>query len=274
MKNPTYLTYLAEQRALELFKLQELEEQQLENNEKWLRAELISQKNFRELKRKLDEIEAGKELERLKIKQEYDKEQQRLQNIKDEKIRLAEEAKRKHEELLYKIQVYINHDGELPDEMKIPAETNPGKPICPFFIKTGSCRFGDRCSRNHSRPGISRLLLVPNFFSHIQLDHTKPNEYGADASLEYEDSDMNKDFTEFFNDVVPEFESYGKLEQFQVSRNYEPHLRGNVYVEFNDQRNAVKAYQQMQGRFYGGRQINVEFCSIISWATAICGTWY
>lgn len=272
MKNPTYLTHLAEQRALELFKLQEEEEQQLEGNEKWLRRELIAQKNFRDLKKKLDEIEAGKELERLKIKQEFDKEQKRLQKLKEEKIRLAEEAKRKHEELLYKIQVYINQNGELPDEMKIPAETNPGKPICQFFIKTGSCRFGDRCSRNHSRPGISRLLLVPNFFTHIQLDHSKPSEHGADASLEYEDSDMNRDFTEFFNDVLPEFESFGKLEQFKVSRNYEPHLRGNVYVEFNDQRNALRAYQLMQGRFYAGRQINLEFSSIISWSTAICGT--
>lgn len=35
-------------------------------------------------------------------------------------------------------------------------------------------------------------------------------------------------------------------------------------------RNALKAQQMMNGRFYAGRMLNVEFCNI-QWKSAVCG---
>ncbi len=63
---------------------------------------------------------------------------------------------------------------------------------------------------------------------------------------------MYEDFRNFYNDALPEFSKAGKVVQFkvtilhtvcrifksedvsyyQVSRNYEVHLRGNVYVQY------------------------------------------
>lgn len=83
-------------------------------------------------------------------------------------------------------------------------------------------------------------------------------------------------FREFYEDVLPEFEQYGQVVQFKVCCNCEPHLRGNVYVEYASERDAVAAFQKFQGRWYGGRQLNVEFTCVSSWKSALCGelNWY
>lgn len=75
----------------------------------------------------------------------------------------------------------------------------------------------------------------------------------------------------FYEDVLPEWESIGKISQFKVCCNFEPHLRGNVYIEYESAQHAVQAFKKFHGRFYGGKQINVEFVNIDSWKAAICG---
>lgn len=135
-----------------------------------------------------------------------------------------------------KIDDYIDGCANLPDELKMPLQTNPSKQLCTFFIKTATCRFGDKCSRNHSRPGISSTLLIPNFFTHIRLEQSKSNEYGSDLCLEYEESELYKEFNNFFFDVISEFEQYGNIDQFCVCSNHEPHIRGNVYIEYKSKR--------------------------------------
>lgn len=69
LKDPTYLTLLAEQKALELFRQQEEETLQNETNEKWLRSDLLCQKKFAEQQKKLKAIEKAKEEQRMIIKQ-------------------------------------------------------------------------------------------------------------------------------------------------------------------------------------------------------------
>lgn len=154
--------------------------------------------------------------------------------------------------------------------MLIKLESNPGKDICPFFSKVGVCRFGDACSRNHVRPRVSNVLLFHSFYTHISLDQMD-SEYGSDSLLEYDDHEMRNAFCEFFEDVLPELQKCGCVVQFRVCCNKEPHLRGNVYVEYISPRDTIKAYRSFQGRWYGGKQLNVEFCNITSWKAAICG---
>ena len=56
---------------------------------------------------------------------------------------------------------------------------------------------------------------------------------GADMVLEYEDADTYYHFVQFYRDVLPEFRAVGKVVQFKVCCNHEPHLRGNVYVQYS-----------------------------------------
>ncbi|PSN40259.1 U2 small nuclear ribonucleoprotein auxiliary factor 35 kDa subunit-related protein 1 [Blattella germanica] len=169
---------------------------------------------------------------------------------------------------------FIKHGGELPPSVNISTETHPDKPLCPFFTKTGACRFGDHCSRNHPRPGISRVLLFTNFYTHFGLHQSMLDEYDTDLMLEYEDLETYQHFKEFYDDVLPEFEQFGRVIQFKVCCNHEPHLRGNVYVEYESTRDSVLAFQKFHGRWYGGRQLNVEFTCVSSWKSAICGLFF
>lgn len=61
-----------------------------------------------------------------------------------------------------------------------------------------------------------QTLLATNFFTHFGLENSNYNEYDTDLMLEYEENDTYKDFKDFFYDVLPEFEKFGKVVQFKV----------------------------------------------------------
>lgn len=234
--DPTYQIWLKEQESIELAKEQIEKQQHDEEEEQWMRRELLAQKKFQEEKQRREQSEKAKLEQRLAIQKEFEKQQEILKQRAEEKKRLAEENLRKHEIFMEKISEYIENDGEIPIELLEKAETNPRKELCLFFNKVGSCRFGDKCSRNHSRPGISKILLLPHFFNHINLEQSKITEYGNDLLLEFSDVELYRDYEIFFNDVIQELEKFGKIENFRTSQNYEPHLRGNVYVEYQKER--------------------------------------
>lgn len=47
-------------------------------------------------------------------------------------------------------------------------------------------------------------------------------------------------YREFYEDVVPELRKFGTLIQFKVCCNLEPHLRGNVYVQYQTIQESVE----------------------------------
>ncbi|CAH0380498.1 unnamed protein product [Bemisia tabaci] len=243
MKNlPSYKAWLSEKTALEIFQREEHERQRIDTHRKWQEAEEEAQAYWLENQKRIAQAKAEK------FKQEI--------------------------EFLAQMDAYINGSAPLPEGVAVSSETHPTEPECPFFSKVGACRFWDFCSRNHKRPGISKVLLIPGFFSHISLDQlneSNKNEYDTDVSLEYNEEEAYNHFLEFYDDVVKELKTYGELVQFKVCCNAEPHLRGNVYAQYTSKRAAMKAYQALQGRYYSGKQLKVEFTRIPSWKSAICG---
>lgn len=272
-KSPTYQAKLEEQRIAEEFQEQEEARLAAEREAEWRRVEEEAQKQWRLLQERLQAIRAEREKQNEKIKQEWEKEQRKLEELKLKKEQELEEARKRQELLQQQINDYVEKGGDIPEELKVFDETNPSKPLCPFFQKTGACRFRDTCSRNHKRPRASAIILIPNFYSHYSLEQTE-NEHGSDSSLEFESHETYKHYREFFFDVLPELEKYGRIRQFKVCCNHEAHLRGNVYVEYSTRREAIKCFKALQGRWYGGKQLNVEFCNIESWNSAICGRYF
>lgn len=86
------------------------------------------------------------------------------------------------------------------------------------------------------------------------------------------DQELQIAYKEFFLDVVYEIEKYGPVTSLITSKQTTPHFRGTVFVEFESKRDALKAHRGLIGRFYDGRQLNVEFSGISSFAIALCGT--
>jgi hypothetical protein len=50
--------------------------------------------------------------------------------------------------------------------------------------------------------------------------------------LEFEETERYENFKDFYRDVLPEFERFGRVIMFKVCSNSEKHLRGNVYVQY------------------------------------------
>ncbi|KAF2882225.1 hypothetical protein ILUMI_23948 [Ignelater luminosus] len=269
-QSPSYAVWLEEQTKAEEFRLQEEARIAAEQEEQWLNREKEAQEAWLELQNKLKLVREERARQTARIREEWEREQNKLKEMKEKKEREEEEKRKEQEQLQIQIKDFVENGGEVPEGMKTKFETNPMKPTCPFFQKTGACRFKDTCSRNHIRPGISRVLIIPNFYSHYSLQQTE-NEHGSDFSLEFESQETYEHFKEFFYDVLPEIEKCGYVKQFKICCNHEPHLRGNAYIEYSSYREAVKGYQCFQGRWYGGKQLYVEFCSIESWKSAICG---
>ncbi|GAY68150.1 hypothetical protein CUMW_261940 [Citrus unshiu] len=108
------------------------------------------------------------------------------------------------------------------------------KAYCPFHLKTGACRFGQRCSIVHFYPDKSCTLLIKNMYNGLGL-------------------------------------AWEQDERLEVCRNGSSHLRGNVYVHYKSLESAVLAYHSVNGRYFTGKQITCEFINVTRWKIAICG---
>ncbi|XP_030021426.1 putative U2 small nuclear ribonucleoprotein auxiliary factor 35 kDa subunit-related protein 1 isoform X1 [Manduca sexta] len=264
---------LMEQQLCEDVEYEQIEINNKIENEKWLNAEKNAMERWNKLQEEKRKLIEKKLEEAVRIKLEWELEKKKREE-EEERLRLIEEEnKRKQQKFMENLELFLSGDSEHPpQELLVVHESRPHADPCPFFVKTACCRFGDNCSRNHQYPSISKILLATNFYAHFGLDNTfYNNEYDTDIMLEYDDSETYRQFKEFFFDVLPEFEKFGKVVMFKVCNNYEKHLRGNTYIEYANLRSAVAAYRSLHARWYGGRQLSLQFCNINSWKHATCG---
>ncbi|OCT93960.1 U2 small nuclear ribonucleoprotein auxiliary factor 35 kDa subunit-related protein 2 [Xenopus laevis] len=247
----------------------EIERQRL--HEEWLLRETKAQEEFMLKKEKKEAAKRREEVERQliaewreneELKEKQENEEQRKKREKEEAAqRLLDEA----ESQLENGDTW--HNPEAPEGYG----TEKDRANCPFYLKTGACRFGERCSRKHNYPSSSQTLLIRSMFVTFGMEQCRRDDYDTDASLEYGDEEIYQHFLEFYADVVPEFKSVGKVVQFKVSCNFELHLRGNVYVQYQTEEECLKAFTQFNGRWYASRQLQCEFSPVTRWKTAICG---
>jgi len=133
---------------------------------------------------------------------------------------------------------------------------------CKFYMKTGACRFGQRCSRNHVAYENSPTILIPNFFQSSVL---------PDPDTETDEVEIIHEFEKFYDDVIGEFRAAGIVAMFKCCKNFVSHLKGNVYVQYTKPEDALEAMKMFNGRFYAGRQLTVELSPVVNWKFSICG---
>lgn len=247
-------------------KLLELERQKL--HEEWLLREEKAQEEFRIKKKKEEAARKQREEQERRIKLEWEEQQKKQREEEEQKL----QEKREREEAVQKMLDQAENDGtwqnpEPPRELRLERS----RASCPFYSKTGACRFGNRCSRKHDFPTSSPTLLVKSMFTTFGMEQCRRDDYDSDASLEYSEEETYQQFLDFYHDVLPEFKNVGKVIQFKVSCNLEPHLRGNVYVQYQSEEECQAALSLFNGRWYAGRQLQCEFCPVTRWKIAICG---
>lgn len=77
-------------------------------------------------------------------------------------------------------------------------------------------------------------------------------------------------FEGFYEEVFLELAKYGEIEELHVCDNIGEHLLGNVYVKYIDEQDADKAAKGLNGRFYSGKPIKVEFSPVTDFKESRC----
>jgi len=131
----------------------------------------------------------------------------------------------------------------------------------------GSCRHGDRCSRLHNKPTISQTVLLQNIYMNPVLNAP----LGPDGlPLPVDPKRVQHFFEDFYEDLFLELDKYGTVENLCVCDNVADHMVGNVYVKYRDEESAAKAVKGLQGRYYAGKPIQVEFSPVTDFKESTC----
>lgn len=96
----------------------------------------------------------------------------------------------------------------------------------------------------------------------------------GDEALETDEGELRAHFEHFFWDLLGELRRAGTVRQLRICRNLEPHLRGNVYVQYRSVEEAQRARALLNGRWYAGRPVSCEFSPVERWKTAVCGLFF
>lgn len=283
---PGYLEAVCKEERRVAEELRRDEARSMLENAAWLQRELLDQQEFRRRRELAEKRRTEQEARERLIREEWES----LRQKENEENEIKEREKMEKEEKLRE----ALSAGDKPPVSGKEAWRNPLAPEgykttpqshtpsrdyatekdrqnCSFFLKTGACRFGERCSRQHPRPASSCTLLVPSMYSSLGLQELLLNERDQDVALEHDDRETYEHFCGFYGDVLPEFSKAGKVVQFKVSCNHEAHLRGNVYVQYSTEEECEKAFQLFNGRWYAQKQLSCEFSPVKKWKSAICG---
>lgn len=147
--------------------------------------------------------------------------------------------------------------------------TEKDKVNCSFYFKIGACRHGDRCSRMHNKPTFSQTIVLQNLY--VNPQNSAKSADGSHLGTHMSDKEMQEHYDNFFEDVFIECEDkYGEIEEMNVCDNLGDHLVGNVYIRFKREKDAEKAVNNMNNRWFGGRPVYAELSPVTDFKEACC----
>jgi splicing factor U2AF subunit len=78
------------------------------------------------------------------------------------------------------------------------------------------------------------------------------------------------DFLDFYEDMFLEFGKYGRIDELHICDNLGDHIVGHVYIKFFNEEDASDALEAMNGRYYDGRKMDIEFSPVTDFREARC----
>lgn len=152
--------------------------------------------------------------------------------------------------------------------------TEEDKVNCPFYFKIGACRHGERCSRKHNKPPFSQTLLLKHMYKNPASALFAPPARGERAAPQGAHDATNtaglEEFEDFYEEVFEELTKFGQLEEMHVCDNLGEHMIGNVYAKYADEEEADEARSGLNGRYYAGMLLEVEFSPVTDFREARC----
>ena len=145
--------------------------------------------------------------------------------------------------------------------------TEEDKVNCPFYFKTGACRYGDRCTKRHLKPSISQTLLFKNMYQN------PPIAIAMAEGHQVPDAEMMQaiqEFHSFYSEVFLEFSKFGEIEEVHVCDNTGEHMIGNVFVKYASEEEAENCKDSITGKYYKNRLVVPEYSPVIDFRDGRC----
>ncbi|CAA3014686.1 Splicing factor U2af small subunit B [Olea europaea subsp. europaea] len=139
-----------------------------------------------------------------------------------------------------------------------------GQGKLPVLLQDWACRHGDRCSRLHTKPSISPTIVLVNTYQCPDMITPGLDPQGQPLHPKQ----IQNHFEDFYQDLFEEMSKYGDLQSLNICDNLADHMVGNVYVQFREEDHAASALQNLNGRFYAGRPIIVDFSPVMDFREA------
>ena len=148
--------------------------------------------------------------------------------------------------------------------------TEEDKVNCPFYFKIGACRHSERCSRLHHRPAFSPTILIQHLYRHPVRQAELLAAATGQPALVVQPSQAQEEFLILFEDLYMELSKFGTIDSLHVCDNLGDHMIGHVYVKYTDEEMASDALDNLNGRYYDGRLMAVEYSPVTDFREARC----
>jgi hypothetical protein len=100
-----------------------------------------------------------------------------LEQLKDAELRnreMLEQRKREEEQKTQAMEEELTqHFDHYKRSLQVP--DGEKQSACQFYLRSGCCRWGDKCNKPHPYPPISRFVLLPNMYQGIPLESDPKN---------------------------------------------------------------------------------------------------
>eukprot|EP00277_Geminigera_cryophila_P003756 CAMPEP_0179423290 /NCGR_PEP_ID=MMETSP0799-20121207/10925_1 /TAXON_ID=46947 /ORGANISM="Geminigera cryophila, Strain CCMP2564" /LENGTH=207 /DNA_ID=CAMNT_0021197563 /DNA_START=690 /DNA_END=1314 /DNA_ORIENTATION=+ len=115
-------------------------------------------------------------------------------------------------------------------------------------------------------------LLETVLLAHMyQAPNTAAVQQGPTAmATAADDKPGQEHFDDYYEEVFEELEKFGKIDELNVCANLGDHMIGNVYVKYEEEEQAEKALNALNGRFYAGRLIMAEYSPVTDFRESRC----
>jgi splicing factor U2AF 35 kDa subunit len=121
----------------------------------------------------------------------------------------------------------------------------------------------------HHRPAFSPTLLVKHIYRHpVRLAELQQAATAGETLVD--EKQAMEDFLCFYEDLFLELSKFGRIDELHICDNLGDHMIGHVYCKFFNEEDASDALQVMNGRFYDGRRMEVEFSPVTDFREARC----
>lgn len=135
---------------------------------------------------------------------------------------------------------------------------------CSFFYKVGACRNETNCIKKHIIPNLSTTIIFKNFYKKEKI---LPIFL---LSNNFEGYNENKFIEIIYEEIYLFFKNFGLITEIYICSNSGPHLSGNLYIKYLNEKMAKEALEKSKNFYFLGERIVGDYSPVLDFSEARC----